>query len=133
MAKSRRLARSGLFLALGALACGRSITSSMTLLDPGQVRSAEAAMTIAASGVSPQVLHLDAPVTVTFTNRDSVAHRLDAAPELGYGDCPEMAQLGTLAPGQSGTVAFKRLESICGFHDSAGPANPEFQGLVVLH
>lgn len=84
-------------------------------------------------GVAPQLLHLDAPVTVTFTNQDAVTHRFEAAPELGYGPCPEMAQLSTLEPGRSGTVVFTRTELICAFHDAAAPTNKAFQGIVVLH
>jgi len=90
-------------------------------------------MKISAAGVSPDSLHLNAPVTVTITNDDAAAHRLDPAPELGYGACTEMEQLGTLQPGQSGEVKIERAEVICAFHDSASPANQAFQGFIVVH
>ncbi len=90
-------------------------------------------MRISAAGVKPDLLHLNAPVTVTITNDDGAAHRLEPAPELGYGRCSEMDQLGTLQPGQSGTVTIERQEVICAFHDSAAPANQSFQGFIVVH
>ena len=67
-----------------ATGCGSSITSDpKELLDPTQVRDDVPAVSITPKGVSPQTLHLDAPVTVTFTNDDRAAHRLEPAPELG--------------------------------------------------
>lgn len=90
-------------------------------------------MDITPAGVSPQVLHLDAPVTVTFTNTDQVAHRLEAAPELAYGDCPEMNRLATLQPGQQGSVTLSQHGFICAYKDAARPTDMPFQGAIVLH
>jgi hypothetical protein len=121
---------------LGSTACGSSITGPPTnsLLDPSEPRSPNPAMTVSAAGVDPQVLHLDSPVTVKFTNDDRIAHKFETALELGDGDCPEMNQLGTLEPGQIGTVAFTRAGGfICAFHDTAAPTNFAFKGLLVIH
>jgi len=134
-------ARSSLALATGAAlamfvsACGSSVTLSpveLPLLDPSQPRDAPT-VTVSSAGVTPQVLHVNAPVTVSFRNSDGAAHRFEPAPELGYGDCTELGQLGTLAPGQNGTLAITRTGLICAYHDAAGPANRAFQGLIVLH
>ncbi len=103
------------------------------MLDPSQPRSPNPAVTVLAAGVDPQVLHLDSPVTVKVTNDDRVAHKFEAAQELGDGDCPEINQLATLESGQSGTVAFTRGGFICAFHDTAAPANSAFKGLLVIH
>jgi hypothetical protein len=123
-------------LSILAVGCGSSITSppeTLSLLDPLQPRSQDSAVTISSAGVSPQVLHLNTPVTVRFTNGDRAAHKLEPAPELQYGDCPEMSQLGTLPPGETGSVTLSRSGIICAYHDSAGPSDPNFQGLIVLH
>jgi hypothetical protein len=78
-------------------------------------------------------LHLDSPVTVKFTNGDRAAHRLEPAPELAYGDCPEMSQLGTLQAGETGTVVLTKGGLICAYHESAGPTDMAFKGLLVIH
>ncbi|HKC13085.1 MAG TPA: hypothetical protein VKI41_13715, partial [Vicinamibacteria bacterium] len=116
-------------------ACGSSITGPPTnsLLDPSQPRSLNPAVTVSATGVDPQTLHLDSPVSVKFTNEDRVAHKFEAALELGDGDCPEMSQLATLEPGQSGTVAITRSGIICAFHDAGAPTSFAFKGLLVVH
>jgi hypothetical protein len=118
-----------------AWSCSHSFTSSVTgsLLDPNIPRSGTTTVRISAAGVGPNLLHLDAPVTVTFTNDDSVAHRLEPAPELGYGRCAPIDQLGTLPPGQSGQVTLEQRQLICTFRDAAGPSNQAFQGFIVIH
>ena len=131
-----RRARSVAAAAVVAAACGSSITSppeQSSLLDSSQPRSLDSTVSISSAGVFPQVLHVNAPVTVTFKNADGAAHRVEAAPELGYGNCTELAQFATLGPGESGTVTLSRTGVICGYRDSAGPTNFAFQGLIVLH
>ena len=120
---------------LCSTACGSSITAPPTnsLLDPSQPRSPNPAVTVSAAGVDPQTLHLDAPVGVKVTNEDHVAHKFEAALELGDGDCPEMNQLPTLEPGQNGTVTITRSGIICAFHDAGAPTNFAFKGLLVIH
>jgi plastocyanin len=124
-----------------ATGCGSSVTrvtrvassEDESLLDD-EARDSVPAVSITASGVKPQVLHLDAPVTVTFTNNDSVAHRFESAPELNYGDCPEMNQLGTLQSGEVGTVVLSKGGGfICTYHEAAGPTDLAFKGALVIH
>lgn len=126
-----------LAVALGiAAGCGTQIDSgpkTVSLLDPSQVIASDPSITISTSGVNPQTLHVDSPVTVRFTNNDTVAHTLEPAPELKLDNCPEFNQLGTLEPGQSGSATFKTTVVICAFHDAANPTNRAFQGLVVVH
>jgi len=83
--------------------------------------------------VDPVDSHLDHPVTVKFGNRDSVRHQLESAPEIGNGDCPEMAQVGTLEPGQTGSVTIDKAGYICSFHDGLQPSNLKFKGILVIH
>lgn len=133
---SRAPLGAAVLVAFCAAGCGSSITSppqEKPLLDPAQTRDTIPAVSITPKGVDPQTLHLDAPVTVTFTNDDRAAHRLVPAPELAFGDCPEMLQLGTLQPAQKGTVVLKTGGLICAYHDSAGPTDVAFKGLLVIH
>src|SRR5262245_64346667 len=116
--------------------CGTHIDSNpqpVSLLDPSQVIAKDPATTITPKGMDPQTLHVDSPVAVKFTNGDTVAHKLEAAPELNFDTCPEFADLGTLEPGQTATATFKRPVVICAFHDAVDPTNRAFQGLVVVH
>jgi hypothetical protein len=136
MSLSSVLRAAGLLCLASLLAsCGSTFTESGPngLLDPKQPRDAAPVVAIAASGVTPVISHISPGVPIQFVNGDRVGHKLVAAPELGYGDCPEMATLGVLAAGQTGTVTINRALVICGFHDDADPANRAFQGLLVAH
>ncbi len=117
-----------------SVTCGSvtSSTSSTPLLDPNQPRTPPA-VSITAAGVQPVVAHVDYPVTVTFTNNDTVARKLESAPELGWDDCPEMRGLEPLKPGEHRAVAFGEKEAVCAYHDAGQPANVAFQGYVVIH
>jgi hypothetical protein len=83
--------------------------------------------------LDPVVLHRDYPVTVTFTNNDKAPHKLESAPQLGWDDCPEMRNLGTLRPGQELAVAFSEKDAVCAYHDAVQPGSVPFQGYVVIH
>lgn len=124
--------------ALCALACGSSFTSStplssLGLLDPDQPRSAVPAVTVSSAGFSPQVLHVDHPVTVTFTNADTVTHRLEWAPELNWDNCPELETQIVLQPEKTAAVAFSEKDAVCTYHDVDHPGTPAFQGYIAIH
>jgi plastocyanin len=122
--------------ALGAVACGSSFTSTTPgsgLLDPEQPRAAVPAVTISASGFAPQVLHVNYPVTVTFTNSDTTAHRLESAPDLGWDNCPELKTPVVVAPGQAAVVPFSEKDAVCGYHDVDQPTVTAFQGYIAIH
>jgi hypothetical protein len=121
---------------LGSCACvGLSHTSSgpSSLLDASQPRAEEPIVHISSSGTTPTQLHLNAPATVTFTNLDSVPHRLQDAPQLGFGSCPEINRVGTIPPGQGASIELVTVEFICAYADAAQPTNAAFQGVIVLH
>jgi hypothetical protein len=139
---SRSVRRSAVvaLLASGlAAGCGSTITRSSTfadpgdLLDPSQPRASQPVVHITAAGPDPIVLHVDAPVTVTFVNQDSVPHHMQEAPELQYSPCPELAGLKLIAPGQSSSVTITRAEILCAYHEVSDPNNRTFQGLLAVH
>lgn len=134
----RRFLRNSFFLAslVATAGCGSSFTNSTVdpgLLDPEQPRSPTPFVSITSSGVVPVVLHRDYPVTVTFTNNDTVSHKLESAPDLGWDDCPEMRNLGTLKPGQQLLVGFSEKDAVCAYHEASQPGNVAFQGYVAIH
>jgi hypothetical protein len=111
----------------------RTVTlAPSALLDPSQPRT-EPVVTFTASGVSPVASHLDHPVTVRLVNRDAAPHRPESAPEVGNGECPEMAMAGTIAPGETGTVTIEKAGYICSFRDGLQPGNVAFKGILVVH
>jgi len=124
-----------LFIGISAASCGYSLTRSFVnpLLDPNEPRTDNPAVALSAAGVSPSVLHVNSPATVKFTNDDKVPHTIEPAPELGYGTCPEVAQVGTLGAGKSTSVTLSESLFICAYQDASAPTNPAFQGLIVLH
>lgn len=120
-------------LLLGVAACTRSsIESTGSLLDFDEKTDPVPVVTISSSGFQPRVSHVDRSVVVKLVNADSVSHRLIAAPELGYGDCPEMAKVSTLAPGESGTIVVER-NGLCAYRDESQGASQAFQGILVVH
>ena len=122
-----------------ASGCGNSIyttspippTVPMEEEDP--FRSATPDVSVTSAGFAPQVLHVDAPVTVIFTNTDTVPHTLRNAPELGWDDCAEIDEPLTLAPGEVGRVAFSHPDSVCTYVEVARARETAFQGYIVLH
>jgi hypothetical protein len=133
-----RILRDGAFLAalVATAGCGSSFTGSTSypsLLEPDQPRSPTSTVTIRSSGVDPVVLHRDYPVTVTFTNNDTVSHTFESAPELGWDDCPEMHNLAAVKPGRQLVVVFSEKDAVCVYHEVSQPGNVAFQGYVAIH
>src|SRR5215467_11459320 len=58
-------------------------------------------ITITSAGVSPNPLRVALGSQVTFVNNDSVAHDMQSDPHPEHTDCPALAQVGFLSPGQS--------------------------------
>jgi hypothetical protein len=122
-----------------ASGCGNSIyttspaTSPLPLLDDGQPRSPTPDVSVTSAGFVPQVLHVNAPVTVVFTNSDTVSHTLRNAPQLGWDDCPEMNEPLMLGPGDVGRVAFSEADAVCTYVDAARPDDKAFQGYIAIH
>jgi plastocyanin len=136
----RRIGRSAaLAVLVGCTAgCGSSIYTSSPgpatpLLDDEWPRSPTPDVSVTAGGFQPQVLHVDAPVTVIFTNNDTVSHTLQNAPGLGWDNCPEMNTPVALAPGQVARVPFQEADAVCTYEDAAQPDNKAFQGYIAIH
>jgi plastocyanin len=128
-------------LALLTAGCGNSIytTSPNSSSTPLQLEEDEPPLSptpdvsITSAGFKPQVLHVEGPETVVFTNDDTVTHTLRNAPQLGWDNCPEMNEPLTLAPGAVGRVAFSEHDAVCTYDDADQPSNEAFQGYISLH
>lgn len=129
---TRFLALAFAFTPLGVGCTRSSIESSGSLFNFDERTDPAPVVTISSTGFQPRVSHVDRSVVIRLVNADTVSHRLVAAPELGYGDCPEMATVNALAPGESGTVVVNR-SGLCPYKDEARGATQPFQGMLVVH
>lgn len=115
------------------LGCTKSsIESSGSLFDFDEKTDPVPVVTISSTGLQPRVSHVDRSVAIRLVNADTVPHRLVAAPELGYGDCPEMATVDALAPGESGSIVVNR-SGLCPYKDETRGGTQPFQGMLVVH
>jgi len=122
-----------LVLGLGTVACsGGSSSSAPTAPDPGQPASPSATITLTSSGASPQTVTISAGGQVTFVNNDSRTHNMQSDPHPEHTDCPDLAQVGFLTPGQSRTSGNLNIVRTCGYHDHDDFSNTRFQGNIVI-
>src|SRR5689334_16544109 len=99
----RRLAAGIAAAAVIAAGCsgGGSTSSPDSPTSPSGPPSSTVTITITASGVSPSSVTLSQGGQVTFVNNDKVNHNMQSDPHPEHTDCPELAQVGFLTPGQS--------------------------------
>jgi len=112
----------GLAMLLGA--CGSSNSSgsatapspvSPTTTPPGAVNATT--ITITNNVTTPKDIIVARGSQVTFVNNDSRAHDMESDPHPEHTDCPELAQVGFLNPGQSRQSGNLNTARICGYHD----------------
>jgi plastocyanin len=123
-----------LALGLGIAACssGGSNSSAPTAPDPGTPDSPSATITLTSSGVAPKTVTISAGGQVTFINNDSRTHNMQSDPHPEHTDCPELAQVGFLTPGQSRTSGNLNTVRTCGYHDHDDFSNTRFWGNIVI-
>lgn len=124
-------------LALAAARCGGG-GDTPTAPTPGGgssggPASAAATITIEANGrVNPSTVTIALGGRVTFVNNHTRNHDMSSDPHPTHTDCPEMAQVGFLAPGQSRTSGSFTTARTCGFHDHDAPGDTGLQGRIVI-
>ncbi len=126
--------RTGLWLAAAALAvaCGGGGSSPTT---PGGGSSTPVqtnTITITAQGASPRNIQIAVGSRVTFVNNDSRAHNMASDPHPEHTACPELNQIGLLAPGQSRESGNLTTVRTCGFHDHDNPAVSNLTGTITI-
>jgi plastocyanin len=117
------VSKAPLALALaGALivACGGS-SSGGNSCTPGS----SAAISITATGMSPQNACIQPGGSVTFTNNDTVQHDV----EFEGGGCPNSP--GGIQPGASKQVFFPTSQN-CGYSDITKPSVAAFTGTIAV-
>lgn len=125
-----RIARGIAALIVPALAaCGGSTapTPPTTSPNPNQ-------MVISAAGVlTPSEITVAAGSRVLFINNHSKAHEMFSDPHPEHTDCPEINQVGLLAPGQQHETGNLVTVRTCGVHDHADPDNAALHGRIIIH
>ena len=89
-------------------------------------------MTIADNSVSPATVTVARGSQVTFVNSDSRAHDMNSDPHPEHTDCPELAQVGFLNPGQSHQSGNLTIARTCGYHDHRQPETKSLHGKIVI-
>ena len=88
--------------------------------------------TITAAGIAPKSLTVSAGSQVTFVNNDLAIHEMFSDPHPEHMDCPELNQVGFLAPGQTRQTGNLNTIRTCGFHDHLQPLNAFLQGSILI-
>jgi hypothetical protein len=69
---------------------------------------------------------------VVFVNEDSVDHVVVSAPDLRYGECPEVDGVGRLEPGATREMVLGRA-ALCAYRSGSRPGERAFEGLLFTH
>ena len=123
-----------------AAACGGSSTSpssvgggSVGVGSTGSVGTVGATITIGTtSAVSPSTVTVSVGQSVTFTNNDTRSHDMESDPHPTHTDCPSIANVGLLQPGQSKTTFGFASAGSCGYHDHNDSASAGLKGRIVI-
>ena len=117
--------RSGVrvLLLVGLSACGSSPSSPST---------ADATITISATGVTPTEVRIPVGGQVSFVNNDSRPHAMSSDPVQVHTDCPPINDVGFVNPGQTRTTGTMNARRTCGFHDHTNENDPIFKGRIII-
>ena len=89
-------------------------------------------VTITSSGASPRNISIALGTRVMFVNNDSRSHNMTSDPHPDHNDCPDLNQVGFLAPGQSRESGNLVVARTCGFHDHDNPSQQNLIGQIVI-
>jgi hypothetical protein len=90
-------------------------------------------ITITSSGVSPKNLVVSAGTQVTFVNHSLIDRYMYSNPHPIHTDCPEINDVGFIAPGQSKQTGNLNTVRTCGYHDHMYFSNTSLQGTITTH
>ena len=122
-------------IAVTAAACGGSSTPTPTGPTPPPTSggTSTATITIGTDGrVSPSSVTITVGGRVTFINNHTTSHDMSSDPHPEHTDCPAMAQVGFLTPGQQRTSGNFTVARTCGFHDHNRELDTGLQGRIIV-
>ena len=89
-------------------------------------------ITIAAQGASPRNIQIAVGTRVRFINNDTRSHNMASDDHPEHTDCPELNQIGLLAPGQARESGNMNTVRTCGFHDHDNPGITSLTGTIAI-
>lgn len=116
-------------LAIAIVACNKS-PSVPSPKDTPEVQTNT--VTITSSGANPRNISIALGSRVLFINNDSRSHNMTSDPHPEHNDCPDIDQVGFLAPGQSRETGNLVIARTCGFHDHDNPSQQNLIGQIVI-
>jgi plastocyanin len=123
-------------VALTAAACGGGSSTPATPTTPTTPTTpgtSAATITIGSDGrVSPSTVTIAVGGRVTFVNNHNTSHDMSSDPHPEHTDCPAMAQVGFLSPGQQRTSGNFTVARTCGFHDHNRELDTGLQGRIIV-
>jgi len=132
MTYMQRIAAAGVTGLLIA-ACGGSSTEPSNVPPAGTTPPVTTnTVTITSAGASPRNVQIALGSRVLFVNNDSRSHNMTSDPHPDHNDCPDLNQVGFLAPGQSRETGNLVTARTCGFHDHDSPSQGLLQGQIVI-
>lgn len=78
-------------------------------------------VTISGGRATPGAIEIPVGGRLTIVNNDGVSHDMGSDPHPSHEDCPELNQIGMLAPGQNRTSGNLVEARTCGMHDHLRP------------
>jgi plastocyanin len=132
MTHTQRIVAAGITGLLIA-ACNKSSTSPSNVPPPGNTPSVMTnTITITSAGASPRNIEIALGTRVLFVNNDSRSHNMTSDPHPAHDDCPDLNQVGFLAPGQNRETGNLVTARTCGFHDHDAPSQGLLTGQIVI-
>ena len=124
----------GLALTIGA--CGGSTGTSgpSPATPPSTPPEAVSTLTITIANnvATPKDIIVPIGSQVTFINNDNRSHEMESNPHPEHTDCPPLAQVGFLSPGQTRSSGNLNTARICGYHDHNLAEVAGLQGSITI-
>ena len=118
----------GVYLLLTACGSwGKSPTAPQTPPPSGPT------VTITNGGVTPNAIEIPVGGRLTIVTHDGVSHDMGSDPHPSHEDCPELNQIGLLAPGQNRTSGNLVEARTCGMHDHLRPLVTSLHVRITIH
>jgi plastocyanin len=121
-----------LVLVLACFGCASETPVTPTVVPAAPTDPSTTTVIITASGVSPQLVQIQAGERVLFVNNDSVVHEMSSDQHPAHLDCPAMNQVGHLVPGQSRETGNFVTPGTCTYHDHLDALNLTLLGSIVI-